>query len=104
MVGIYHLVILDDDSTFKGVFFVICKALHIKFDIFAKINHNGTLVENNRVFINTSITIVAEDRGTNGDFVAAIIIAGGVHGVVFHLMGLIYFIVFLPLGKTLFPP
>ena len=76
MVGIYHLVILDDDSTFKGVFFVICKALHIKFDIFAKINHNGTLVEKNRVFINISITIVAEDRGTNGDFVTASIIAG----------------------------
>ena len=53
--GIYHLVILDDDSPFKDVFSTICKALNINFDILAKINHKGLLSNN---FIGLSINLL----------------------------------------------
>ena len=43
--SIYHLVLLDDDRRLKGVFSEVYKELYINFDILAKINHKGLLVE-----------------------------------------------------------
>lgn len=43
--SIYHLVLLDDDRRLKVVFSEIYKELYINFDILAKINHKGLLVE-----------------------------------------------------------
>ena len=74
--GICHLVILDDGNPFKGVFAAICKALNINYDILAKRNHKGLLVEKFHRFINKAIIIVAEDRRTNDIFVAASVVAG----------------------------
>ena len=43
----------------------MCKVLNISFDILAKINHKGLLVEKIHRLIVKSITITAEDRETN---------------------------------------
>ena len=69
--GICHLVILDDDSPFKGVFTVMCKALRINYYILAKRNDKGLLVVNFHRFINKAIAIAAEDRDANDVFVVA---------------------------------
>ena len=74
--GICYLFFLDDGSPFKGVFLAMCKALHINYEILAKRNHKGLLVEKFHRFLNKAITIAAEDRGTNDIFVAAGVAAG----------------------------
>ena len=73
--GIFHLVILDNGSPFKGFFSTICKALNITYDILAKRNHKGLLVEKIYRFLNKDITITVEDKGTNYICVAASIAA-----------------------------
>ena len=69
--GIYYLVILDDVIPFKCVLSAMCKELIINYDILAKINYKGLLVEKFHRLINETITIIVEDRGKNDDFVAA---------------------------------
>ena len=69
--GICHLVILDDGSPFKGVFSTMCKALRINYDILDKRTHKGLLVKNFHRFLNKTVTIAVEDRGSNDVFVAA---------------------------------
>ena len=76
--GICHLLILDDCSPFKGVFTAMCKSLNIKYDVLAKRNDKGLLVEKLHRFINKAITIAGEDRGTNDIFVTAGDAAGNV--------------------------
>ena len=44
---IFHLIILNNSSSFKGIFSAICKVLNINPHILAKINHKGLLVEKN---------------------------------------------------------
>ena len=66
--GICHIVMLEDSSHFKGVFFEIFKALNINFDILVKINHKSLIIKNHR-FINRSITISTKGRGTDEVFV-----------------------------------
>ena len=63
--GMCHLVFLDNDSPFKSIFTAMYKALHINYDILAKRNHKGLLVEKFNRFINNDITITAEDRDIN---------------------------------------
>ena len=60
--GICHLNILDNGSPFKDVFSTMCKALNIKYDILAKRNHKGFLVEKIHRVLNKTITIAVEDR------------------------------------------
>ena len=69
--GICHLVVLDDGSPFKGFFIAMCDALNLNYDVLAKRNHKGLTVEHFHRFLNKSITIAAEDRGTNNVFVPA---------------------------------
>ena len=69
--GICHLLILDDCSPFKDVFTAMCKSLNINYDVLAKRNDKGLLVEMFCRFINKAITIASEDRGTNDIFVTA---------------------------------
>ena len=54
----------------------MCKALHINYNILAKRNHKGLLVEKFHRFINKAIAIATEDRNTNDVFVAAGVAAG----------------------------
>ena len=63
-----HFVVLDDRTHFKGVFIAICKALNSNYNILAKRNHKGLTVESFNRFINMSVTIATEDRGTNNFF------------------------------------
>ena len=74
--GIYHFLIIDDDSLFKGAFIAMGKSFNINHDNLAKRNHKGLLVEKFRRFINKAITIVVEDRGTNNIFVAVDVAVG----------------------------
>ena len=74
--GICHIVILDDGIPFKGVFSAMCKALRINYDILAKKNHKGLLVEKFNRFLNKAVTIAAENRGTNDVFVTTGVAAG----------------------------
>ena len=59
--------ILDDNIPFKGVLSTMCKALNIHYNILAKRNHVGLLVE--KLYIFLVITIAVEDRGANDIFV-----------------------------------
>ena len=54
----------------------MCKALHINYNILAKRNHKGFLVEKFHRFINKTIAIATEDRDTNDVFVTAGVVAG----------------------------
>ena len=67
--GLYHLVVLDDGTLFKGAFIAICEALNLNHDVLAKHNHKGLTVENFNRFLNKSVTIAAEERDTNNIFV-----------------------------------
>ena len=49
----------------------MCQALNLNYDVLAKCSHKGLSVEHFHRFLNKSVTIAAEDRGTNGIFVPA---------------------------------
>ena len=74
--GLCHLVVLDDGSPFKDAFIAMCDALNLNHDVLAKRNHKGLTVEHFYRLLNKSVTIAAEDRGTNNIFVPAGIAAG----------------------------
>ena len=74
--GLCYLVVLDDGSPFKGAFIAMCNSLNLNHDVLAKRNHKGLTVEHFHRFLNKSVTIAAEDRGTNDTFVPAGIAAG----------------------------
>ena len=67
--GIYHLVVLDDERLFKEASIAMCDVLNINYDVLEKRNHKDLTVEYFYRFLNKSITIAAEDRGTNDIFV-----------------------------------
>ena len=46
----------------------MCDDLNLNHDVLAKRNHKGLTVEHFHRFLNKSITIAAEDRGTNDMF------------------------------------
>ena len=71
-----HLVVLNDGSPFKGVFIAMCDALNLNYDVLAKRNHKSLTVDYFHRFLNKSVTVAAEDRGTNNFFVPAGIAAG----------------------------
>ena len=49
----------------------MCKALHLNHNILAKRNHKGFTVEHFHRFLNKSVVIAAEERGTNDFFLLA---------------------------------
>ena len=69
--GVCHLVVLDDGTPFKGAFVNMCKALDLNYDILAKRNHKGLLVENFHHLFNKGTAIVMEDRKSNDVLVPA---------------------------------
>ena len=73
---LYHLVVLDTGTPFKGVFIAMCQALNINYDLLAKWSHKGLSVEYFRRFLNKSVPIAAEERGTTNIFVPDGIAAG----------------------------
>ena len=73
---IYYLVVLDDSSHFKGVFITMCEALNLNHDFLAKRNHKVLIVEHFFRFLDKSVAIDTEARGTNDVFIPAGIAAG----------------------------
>ena len=54
----------------------MCKHLRLNYYVLAKPNHKGLTVEHFHRFLNKSVTIAAEERGTNDIFVPAGITTG----------------------------
>ena len=73
--GMCHLVVIDDGAPFKGSFVTMCQALNLNYDVLAKLNHKGLSIEYFHCFLNKSVTIAAEDCGTNDLFVPTSIAA-----------------------------
>ena len=78
-----HIVVLNDGSVFKGTFIDMCQALNLNYDVLTKHNHKDLEVEHFHRFFNKSVTIAAENRGTNDVFVHT-------SGVVGYTMVMIY--------------
>lgn len=57
--GLCYLVVLDNGTPFKGVFFAICKALNLHYDILTKCDHKGLSVKN-------SIAYIIKQQNCNG--------------------------------------
>ena len=53
----------------------MCQALNLNYDVLTKRNHNGLSIEYSHRFLNKSVTIAAEERGTNDIFVPTSIAA-----------------------------
>jgi hypothetical protein len=70
-IGFCGVVVVDDGSTFKGLFKAVCLLLNISFHVAAKGNHKAVSVEHFHRFLNKAVTIAANDRGTNTVFVEA---------------------------------
>ena len=68
--GLCQLVILDDDSPFKEDCIAMCEALNLNHNVRAKRNHKIFTVKHFHRFLNKSVTIAAEKRGTNDIFVS----------------------------------
>ena len=69
--GMCYLAIIVDGILFKGVFVTIYQALNLNYNVLAKRIHKGISVENFHRFLNKSVTIATEERGTNDIFVPA---------------------------------
>jgi hypothetical protein len=70
-VGFCGLIVVDDGSTFKGLFRSVCDILNIDIHTAARGNHQAVGVEHFHRFLNKAVTIAANDRGTNTVFVEA---------------------------------
>ena len=98
--GLCHLVVLDDGTPFKEVFIAMRQALNLNYDIFAKWNHKGLSVEHFHCFLNTSVTIAAEERGTTNIF-SLLALRLDTFRIIHRLTAQIYFAVFQPLVEKL---
>ncbi len=70
-VGFCGLLVVDDGSTFKGLFQTVCSILNIDIHVAARGNHKAVGVEHFHRFLNKAVAIAANDRGTNTVFVEA---------------------------------
>ena len=73
--GMCRLVVIDDGTPFKGTFVAMCQALNLNYEVLVKHNQKDLSVEHFHRFLNKSVTIAVEDRGTNDIFVPASIAA-----------------------------
>ena len=60
--GLCHLVVLDEDTPFKGDFVVTYKALKLNYNILAKRNYKRLSVGYFHRFLNKATAIAMEDR------------------------------------------
>lgn len=66
--GLCAVVVVDDGSTFRGLFEDMCKLLKIRFHAAAKSNHKSTGVERFHACLNRGATIFTEEGGSNECF------------------------------------
>jgi hypothetical protein len=57
-------VVINDGSSFKGLFQEVCKLLNIEHHVAARGNHKAVGVEKFHRFLNKAVAIAANDRGT----------------------------------------
>lgn len=75
-VGLFHLIVLDDDTSFKRTFIAIRQASNKNYDMLAKRNHKGLTVESFHRILRKRVTIAAEERGIIDMFVPTGIATG----------------------------
>jgi hypothetical protein len=61
-VGVCVMVVVDDGSTFKGLFVEMCKKIKLRFHVVAINNHQALCVERFHVFLNKTLRIATNDR------------------------------------------
>jgi hypothetical protein len=61
-VGFCVMVVVDDGSTFKGLFVEMCKILKLRCHVVARNNHQALCVERFHVFLNKTLRIATNDR------------------------------------------
>lgn len=73
--SILQVIVLDDNTPFDLVFIVICHALNLSYYILAKSDHKDFMGENVHRFLNKTVIIATEARGTCDIFVPATVVA-----------------------------
>jgi hypothetical protein len=63
--GFSHTLVVDKDSKFLGVFAETARLLSINIHVLSGGNHNPMIVERVNRFLNASLTIFCNERGTN---------------------------------------
>ena len=63
--GFSHTIVLDKDSTFLGTFLDTARLLRINIHVLSGENHNPMIVERVNHFLNSSLQIFCNERGTN---------------------------------------
>ena len=63
--GMCSVVVIEDGSTFKGVFILMCKHLKILYWCISRGNHLDNSVERYHRLLNKTQAIAGTDRGTN---------------------------------------
>jgi hypothetical protein len=61
-VGFCVMVVVDDGSTFKGLFVEMCKILKLRCHVLARNNHQALCVERFHVFLNKTLRIATNDQ------------------------------------------
>jgi hypothetical protein len=61
-IGFCVMVVVDDGSTFKGLFPEMCDILKIRFHTVARGNHQALMVERFHSFLNEAVTLATNDR------------------------------------------
>ena len=67
--GICAVVVVDDGSTFKGIFKEMIELLKITLWTLSRGNHKGNSAERYHRFLNKTQAITGNDRGTHGNFI-----------------------------------
>jgi len=70
-VGFCSTVVVDDGNSFKETFKTMCEILNIRYHLLAKGNHQALSVERFHRYLNKAVTIAANDRDSNTEFVPA---------------------------------
>ena len=63
--GFSHTIVVDKASTFRGVFAETAALLGINIHVLSGENHDPMIVERVNRFLNSSLTIFCNERGTN---------------------------------------
>ena len=69
--GVYHLVVIDDGTSFKRTFVIMCKDVDLNYDVLAKRNYKGLSVEYFHRFLNITVKIAMKDRQSNDVLISA---------------------------------
>ena len=67
--GMCSIVVIDDGSSFKGVFVAMCNALDLTYWCFSRVNHRCNSVEHYRIFLNKTQEIARNNRGKHDIYI-----------------------------------